>query len=39
MDNDYDVENDCWPSGWWILPAAVLGLCFWGLIIWMVRTS
>lgn len=22
-----------WPSGWWILPSALLGLCFWIYVI------
>ena len=25
-----------WPSGWWILPSAICGTVFWGVIIMMI---
>ena len=28
------MRDDRYPSGWWIAPAAIFGLAFWGLILW-----
>jgi len=36
-DDDIADEPDAWPHGWWVLPAALVGLLFWaGIIIAMV---
>jgi hypothetical protein len=30
--------NRAWPSGWWLLPALIVGAVAWGLVIWAAVT-